>query len=153
VDLATRFWSKVECRGRDDCWPWTAGTDRYGYGKFAVNINGRRRYLPAHRVVYLLRYGALPFVPILHSCGTRLCCNPRHLTLGTPYENAADMAGDGTAPIGERNGRSVLTREQVLKMRELAAILEPQHRTLAFAFGVSASTVGKVLRRETWAHV
>jgi hypothetical protein len=153
VDLATRFWSKVECRGRDDCWPWTAGTDRYGYGKFAVNIDGRRRYLPAHRVVYLLKHGSLPFVPVLHSCSNRLCCNPGHLSLGTTGENMADMIEDGHSPKGERNGRAKLTRSEVAKMRELAAILEPQHRTLAFAFGVSASTVGKVLRRETWLHV
>jgi len=74
--LADRFWSKVERRGPNDCWPWTAGTDRYGYGKFAVTIDGRRRFLPAHRVVYLLAHGSLPFFDVLHTCDCRTCCNP-----------------------------------------------------------------------------
>ena len=153
MDIAGRFWSKVERRGRDECWPWTAGTDRYGYGKFAVNINGKRRYLPAHRVVYLLEYGALPFFDVLHTCDNPLCCNPAHLGLGTRDDNMAEMVERERSAKGERNGRSVLTREQVLKMREFAELLEPQHSTLALAFGVSESTVRKVLRRETWAHV
>ena len=26
-----RFWEKVDRRGPDECWPWTAYSDRYGY--------------------------------------------------------------------------------------------------------------------------
>ena len=153
MGVATRFWSKVERRGPNDCWPWTAGTDRYGYGKFAVTIDGRRRFLPAHRVVYLLAHGSLPFFDVLHTCDCRTCCNPAHLGLGTKEHNMADMVERNRSPKGERNGQSKLTRSEVIKLRELAAILEPHQSTLALAFNVSDSTVAKVLRRETWTHV
>ena len=65
----------------------------------------------------------------------------------------ADMVERNRSPKGERNGQSKLTRSEVVKLRELAAILEPQQSTLALAFNVSESTVAKVLRRETWTHV
>lgn len=33
--MAERFWSKVDVRGADECWPWTAYADRErGYGQF-----------------------------------------------------------------------------------------------------------------------
>jgi hypothetical protein len=44
-DDEARFWSHVDRRGPEDCWPWTAGTDRWGYGQFRVE----GRLWPAHR--------------------------------------------------------------------------------------------------------
>lgn len=43
-----RFWSHVDRRGPDECWPWTAYKDRWGYGYFRVE--GRLR--PVHRWAY-----------------------------------------------------------------------------------------------------
>lgn len=47
-DDEARFWSHVDRRGDTECWPWTAGTDRWGYGQFKV----KGRIWPAHRWAY-----------------------------------------------------------------------------------------------------
>jgi hypothetical protein len=47
-DDEARFWSHVDRRGPEECWPWTAGTDRWGYGQFRVE----GRIWPAHRWGY-----------------------------------------------------------------------------------------------------
>ena len=89
MTLPERFWSKVDRRGPDECWPWTAHTQAKGYGTFGI---GNRPY-PAHRVAYELTHGVVPDTRIFvcHSCDTPGCCNPAHLFLGSHDDNMADM--------------------------------------------------------------
>ena len=106
--LAERFWSKVERRSGNECWPWRASVQR-GYGAFRLtDATGRRRQVNAQRVAYVLTWGPIPDGEhILHLCDTPLCCNPRHLVTGTRSENMRQMvergrrkARPGGAPLG-----------------------------------------------------
>lgn len=36
VALVERFWSKVDRRGDDDCWEWTASRFPEGYGRIGI---------------------------------------------------------------------------------------------------------------------
>lgn len=81
-----RFWKKVDIKGPDDCWNWTASTNGRGYGYFRF---GESKV--AHRVAYILTYGSIDDkLLILHSCDNRLCCNPVHLRQGTRGDNVHD---------------------------------------------------------------
>lgn len=50
---------------------------------------------------------------------------------------------------GEVNGRSKLSQEQVLKIRESSSTAV----VLAKQYEVSANTIGKIRRGETWKHL
>lgn len=50
---------------------------------------------------------------------------------------------------GEVNGRSKLTEEQVLEIRESSCTAI----VLAKQYGVSGNTIGKIRRFETWKHL
>jgi len=52
---------------------------------------------------------------------------------------------------GERHGNAKLTAEQVRAIRRDRDAHDTAFRVLAERFGVSVSTVGRILRRETWA--
>jgi hypothetical protein len=71
--LENRFWSKVSYT--DTCWHWLA-SQYHGYGRIRI----RGKTVPAHRVAWVLTYGALdPAMTLDHLCRNRSCVNPTHL--------------------------------------------------------------------------
>jgi hypothetical protein len=90
--VAERFWSKVDRRGAEDCWPWTARRDGCGYGTFKVDGKTVR----ASRQAWALTHGDLGAGQrVCHSCDNPPCCNPAHLWAGTQKDNVLDMVAKG----------------------------------------------------------
>lgn len=78
-----RFWSKVAIVG--DCWLWTAGCRKNGYGTFWY----RYKNVLAHRFAYNLLVGPVPAGLVLdHTCLVKSCVNPTHLDPVTRIENS-----------------------------------------------------------------
>ena len=151
--LPERFWEKVDVRGPDECWTWTAGTASHGYGIIARG-SPQRGMLLAHRVSYELHRGPIPDGGhILHSCDNRLCVNPAHLSLGTNAANVADMVAKGRQAAGEVNGHAKLTEEQVREIRERYDWYRVTQRLLAAEYGVTRSNIGHIVNGGSWAHV
>jgi hypothetical protein len=150
LSLKKRFWSKVNKDGplhsvlKTKCWLWTACIMSTGYG--AVGI-GRLTYL-AHRVAWFIAYGRWPEPCALHKCDIRQCVRPSHLFEGTKKDNNIDARekGRGIYPVGEANGKSKLTAKKVEYIRRS----RKTQREIARILGVSHSTVGLILRGETW---
>lgn len=147
------FYSKVN--KTESCWLWTGGIFKgYGYGQFAV----KRHPQKAHRVSWVLNCGAIPEdKKVLHTCDNPLCVNPKHLFLGTQLDNARDMVNKGrnrytSLPLlcGEESPASKLNTKQVQAIRDLYATGEYSQRDLAKIFNVGQTTIGHILRYETW---
>ncbi|UZF57728.1 HNH endonuclease [Gordonia polyisoprenivorans] len=99
----TRFWTKVDRAGLDDCWRWEGAVNPRGYGTWSVSLAGRCTSVRPHRVAWFLTHGVLDEgVVIDHKCGTRTCVNPQHLDAVEHLENIARISPTGWAvvPIG-----------------------------------------------------
>lgn len=97
--LEARYWQKVDKRGPDECWPWTAMVSSDGYGKFSSPTDQL-----AHRFGYTLANGPIPDGLVVdHTChdpricdlGTqcphRRCQNPAHMAAVEPLGNTAPI--------------------------------------------------------------
>jgi len=73
-----RFWAKVITRGPNTCWEWTGGTR--GGGCSLIKLDGVGT--AAHRVSYMIHHGDPKGAHVVRTCGSPLCVNPRHLSLG-----------------------------------------------------------------------
>jgi hypothetical protein len=92
-----RFWSYVDKRGPDECWPWT-GYTHVGFGYGMISIAGQHAMLLSHRVALELSGVKIPEgLGALHKCDNPPCCNPRHLYPGNQQQNVRDMVERGRA--------------------------------------------------------
>ncbi len=165
--LTERFWEKVDKNGPahpykselGSCWVWTASRNRGGYGQIGEGIPSRRT-LKAHRVSWELHNGLIPVgkghhgICVLHSCDNRRCVNPIHLYLGTNNDNNRDMMEKGRQVRGEENGKAKFTEEQVEEIRRdyvKGSRTHGQH-ALGRKYGVEHTSIGFIVREETWKH-
>jgi hypothetical protein len=154
TNFETRFWSKVwrcehdpECS--ECCWLWTGGTLRRGYG--CVRVEGKTRQ--AHRVSYEYFNGPIPEgMVVCHQCDKPACVNPSHLWIGTPGDNLFDRHDKGRSVQGECHGRAILNNRQVQVIRAASAC-GIRRCELADIFGVSHTSVRRVILGQRWAHL
>ncbi|MEU8199394.1 HNH endonuclease [Microbispora amethystogenes] len=152
MSLESRFWSKVDKRGPDDCWPWTGATNQHGYG--VMRPEGRRSgpTVKAHRVSLTLAGIDPDGWCVLHSCDNRKCVNPAHLRLGTKADNTRDMLTKQRGLVGQRNGHAKLTDTQAAEIRRRRLAGE-RRDVLAAEFHVSGATITRIANGEGWRHV
>jgi hypothetical protein len=132
--------------GKIACWPWKQAPKANGYGR----LHWERKSHLVHRLAWKLLKGPIPDgLLVLHKCDNRICCNPRHLFLGTYIANVADRDAKGRQARGERGGTAKLTRQQI---REIRASRTRQI-DIAEAFNITQAHVSTIKRRKAWRHV
>ena len=152
-----RFWKKVNFFGENGCWEWIACVDTNGFGMIFIDGGPRA----AHRISWEVFNGEIPKgysyhgLCVCHKCDNPRCVNPDHLFLGTHTDNMKDMVKKGRSANhdGEKNGRSKLTRENVLKIRELHATGNYTYKNLASIYGVDYSTIRNIVVKVLWSNV
>lgn len=136
--LAFVEWVMLQQTGDCIIWPFTQHTN--GYGSIGHGIR-------VHRLVCERAYGPPPEAQdAAHSCGVKLCVNPRHLRWATRSENEADKERHGTKARGERSGRAKLTAADVAFIRAASGT----NREIARRFGISDVQVSAIRRGKSW---
>jgi len=157
-EAVKRFWAKINKDGSTQphmdspCWLWTAGKFPDGYGSF--RLQGRMTL--AHRVAWIIENGPIPNgACILHQCDNPGCCRPSHCKPGTHSENMNDRDDKGrqARQKGSSHGRSKLTNDQVIQIREIHKAGQTTYRTLADKFNVSHSLISFIITRKLWQHI
>ena len=140
-----RFWDKVKLGPSDDCWTWTAYTDRDGYGRFS--LKGKK--LRAHRVAARIDGRDPTGEVVCHTCDNPSCVNPNHLKVGTQAENMRDRDRKGRHPRGVRNGRAKLSADEVRQIRQS----NRPSTVLSEIYGVSPGHIRMIKTNQFWTHL
>lgn len=150
-----RFWKYVTPGDPNECWPWQGTARDDGYGQ--LTVDGRiGKTVRAHRFSWELHFGPIPQgMDVCHKCDNPPCCNPYHFFLGTDADNMADKVAKGRArggAPGETNPNHKLTRQDILKIRELGAQgVSPTE--IGRQFDITDATAGKIVQRKSWKHI
>lgn len=129
------------------CWLWTASIDNWGYGLFGI---GNKKTTRAHRWSYSKYVGEIPIgLKVCHRCDNPACVNPNHLFLGTDADNAKDRDKKGRSAKGFKNGKSKLSMEDLILIRESNL----SERKIAKILGFSRGTINAVRSGRTWSHI
>lgn len=167
-DDFVRFFSRVNLTyDIDACWNWEGPKDTGGYGSFSKN----GRNYTSNRIAYFLYYKKDPAeLHVLHTCDNRSCVNPKHLFLGTNYDNVLDKISKGRQgratgelsgpkkyperyPKGSKIHNSKLTEEIVKEMRSIYDEGGVSTYQLAEKYNVSQPLIWYAVKRKTWKHI
>lgn len=147
-DPIARFESKFIKKSEDECWPWQGKTDKDGYGLFWFVDNNRR----SNRMAWIIYVGEIPSgMMVCHDCDNPGCVNPKHLFLGTSFDNNKDMYDKGRDNIakGEDKWNATLTNEDIPIIREMLA----KHIKISFIaqkFNTKPENIRNIKRGYTW---
>lgn len=147
-NITRTFWSRIDRRGDDECWPWLGYRHAKGYGRSFVWV-GDRVYVVPHRASWAIHYGPPGDMHVCHRCDNPPCCNPRHLFLGTNIDNVKDRVAKGRTQRGIQHFKARVTEDDVRAIR--ASTERPA--AIARRYGISYGTVAAILTRRTWKHV
>lgn len=129
-----RFWSQVDRRGPDDCWPWTGRHGGASYGRCSVIVCGVR-ISGAHRISCWAVNGPPPSLDswwhAAHKCDNPPCVNPAHIEWLHRTQNMRDAFNRGRSKIGVWFSREWRTDDDHA-MRLTARICAPKIRQRKF---------------------
>ena len=143
-DLTYLLWNSQYTES--GCLEWQKGCFPSGYG--TVKHGGKQWRV--HRLVWTLINGEIPDGKvIMHSCDNPKCCNPEHLSVGSPKDNKSDCVSKGRHAHGHKQGLSKLSADDVRAARKSKMTTQE----LAKRHGVDWSTMDHARRGLTWKHV
>lgn len=144
-EAAKKLLSRVQAT-EEGCWEWTGTKISDGYG----HVSYKGKLLLAHRLAYTAYVGDIPEGKlVLHKCDNPACFYPKHLEVGTQFDNMRDMMRKGRGTHGERSAKAKLTEKDVLEILDS----NESNYKLAYKYDVGVTCVGDIRRGRTWKHL
>lgn len=136
-----RLMDKIDRRGINECWPWTAKSQVKGYGR--IKVAGKQQR--AHRLVYAIHFGPIPDdLVVRHTCHNRACCNPNHLLLGTVGDNNRDTVESGRHRFGDGQKKLTADLARFIRTTDLSST------ALGEQLGVHPTTISAIRNGRAW---
>lgn len=138
-----------------DCIEHSQKGDKGGYAR--TKVNGRNTTM--HRVVYckynMVSLSDIDGLVVRHKCDNGRCINPEHLEIGTCFDNALDKKSRGRDAVGESHGQSKLHDRDVIEIRSRYKSKRngDDLSSLSSAYGVSISTISRIINGKIWTHI
>jgi hypothetical protein len=137
------------------CWEWRGNLDVYGYGRFYIHKDGKKKIIKAHRMAYETSTNKL--IPdgmcILHKCDNPKCVKSYdHLYIGTLNDNNKDRENKkrGANWCGENHGMAKLTWEIIREIRKLWNTGKYTQKQLAYRYKIGHKAINDIINNKKW---
>jgi hypothetical protein len=138
-------------RVREKILKW--GVGKSGYAHVGLTKDGKLKTIEVHKIVLEAFVGPAPDgMEACHWDNDRMNNCLDNLRWGTRFDNASDKIRHGSDPLGERNGRAVLSEADIPIIVRLCSGGEEQD-AVSKRFGVSPITISHIMCGRTWSHV
>ena len=136
------------------CWEYQGYLRQAGYGTLTVGFNYKKFVYSLHRVAYYYHTNNDPAsLLVRHHCDNPRCINPKHLCLGTYADNNKDCVERGRNSKGEKHGRSKLTNDCVINIKNRLREGKETQAAIAKDFDVSRAVIGDIHTGKIWSHI
>jgi hypothetical protein len=117
-----------------------------------VSVSYLSQSMTASRAVWMIANGDPGEAHVLHTChrGDEGCISIRHLYLGDHEQNMVDMIEADRSNRGERNGKHLLTAEDVRSIRQQHRERSATQAALAVAYDVHPTTISNAISGRNW---
>lgn len=130
-----------------------------GYPVIGFFVGGKNVPFFVHRLVIEAFIGLVPEgMEINHKDGNKQNNRLDNLEIVSHLANVRHAVESGLLPQGERHYKTTLTADQVREIREIHAVGGryeggPTFASTARRFGVTESSIVRIVRRRTWKHL
>jgi len=125
-----------------------------GYYRVTLCNKDEQKQYKIHHLVLMVFSENKPKNKITrHIDGNKLNNHIDNLAWGNYYENEQDKVAHGRSNRGTRNGKSKLTKSQVIKIRQLYETKEYSQKRLGNMFGVSRSAIMMIVTNKSWQYI
>ncbi len=132
-----------------DCFLWTGGKSKSGYG--CIQTDGRTER--THRIAYKIFVGPVDIdEEVCHTCDNPLCMNLDHLFIDDHQGNMDDMVTKSRQArhVGESNHLARFSNEQAEDIRLQYARGEVTQKELADLFNTSKQCIHRIVRGKSY---
>lgn len=145
IGEARAFFEKALTSDTEECIVWPFALQPTGYAR--MKRHGKSMFV--HRAICIEVHGPCPENhETAHSCGTKACINPKHVSWKTHAENEVDKTKHGTNNAGERNGKAKLDWTKVQQIRQARG--QKRQVDLASEFGVTVGVICQIQLGQIW---
>ena len=125
-----------------------------GYIMVSTSENGKVQHHFAHRKMYQIHKGEIPFkMSVMHTCDNPACINPEHLILGSHKDNMIDKIAKGrsSASKGNFSSKRILSAKDVIWIKN--NLDKYTDKEIAQMYGVVYQTIYEIRNNVNWREV
>lgn len=153
--LKKRLFKRCEKDPITNCWVWTGHWSPQGYGRIRI-ARPFDKEIAVHTVAaHIWLDEPLPTTKLIfNKCRNRACFNPEHIIICKNRTELAKVCKKyKTQARGEKNGRTTITLETALDIRDALILDDEAPIEIARRLGVKKHIVWAIKHRKTWKYI
>ncbi len=147
TSIEERLFTKRFINPATECWEWTGHCNSGGYG--VICLNGRQRIVSRISANMFLKFDTQSPLLVLHRCDNPPCFNPKHLFIGTQFENLKDMTCKGHRATWKRFRQTKLNPKKIKEIRQMLND-NISMKKIGLRFNICATHVWRIKHKKRW---